>query len=54
VAPSGISDVGRLSALGSIDREGLDVSLVLADLVVGTALWAVRHEVPITVPVEGC
>lgn len=29
-------------------REGYDVSLVLADLVVGAALWAVRHEVPIT------
>lgn len=30
-------------------REGHDVSLLLADLVVGVALWAVRHAVPITV-----
>ena len=30
-------------------REGHDASLVLADLLVGAALWAVRHEVPIGV-----
>ncbi len=42
-----ITDLAHLES--DCRREGHDVSLVLADLVVGAALWAVRHEVPITV-----
>ena len=42
-----ITDLAHLES--DCRREGHDVSLVLADLVVGAALWAVRHEVPIGV-----
>lgn len=42
-----ITDLAHLES--DCRREGHEVSLVLADLVVGTALWAQRHEVPITV-----
>jgi len=48
VVAAAITDLAYLES--DCRREGLDISLVLADLVVGAALWAVRHEVPITVP----
>ena len=48
VVAAAITDLAHLES--DSRREGHEVSMVLADLVVGTALWAVRHEVPITVP----
>jgi hypothetical protein len=48
VVAAAITDLAYLES--DCRREGHDVSLLLADLVVGAALWAVRHEVAITVP----
>ena len=48
VAGAAITDLAHLES--DCRREGHDVSLLLADLVVGVALWAVRHEVPIAAP----
>ena len=47
VVGGAIADLAHLES--DCRREGHEVSLLLADLVVGAALWAVRHEVPITV-----
>lgn len=48
VLGAAITDLAHLES--DCRREGHEVSLVLADLVVGAALWGVRHEVPIGVP----
>ena len=48
VVGAAITDLAHLES--DCRREGHDVSLLLADLVVGVALWAVRHEVPIAAP----
>lgn len=56
--PLPLEDAGELVAATITDlahlesdcrREGYEVSLVVADLAVGVALWAVRHEVALTV-----
>lgn len=48
VVAAAITDLAHLES--DCRREGHDVSLLIADLVVGASLWAVRHEVPLSVP----
>ncbi|MEO7812412.1 MAG: hypothetical protein ABIR73_10270 [Usitatibacter sp.] len=47
VVGAALTDLAHLES--DCRREGHDASLVFADLVVGAALWAVRHEVPVVV-----